>query len=220
MTWNKYGRGNGWDKLGEAIAMMAMSNVGNMGAADFGPGFKAKWRWDGEGEGDGEGADEARGPGRRQRRGRMFAQGELRLALLALIAENPSHGYELIKGIEEMTGGGYAPSPGAVYPTLQLLEDEGAIAEADAEGSKKPYAVTPQGEAELEERKSEVAELMRRLGRHGERTTTVRSHDVFRAMGNLGSVLKNRAKAGKLDEATINQIVDMIDEMAKRIERL
>lgn len=218
MTWNKYGRGNGWDKLGEAIAMMAMSNVGNMGAADFGPGFKAKWRWDSEG--DGEGADEARGPGRRQRRGRMFAQGELRLALLALIAENPSHGYELIKGIEEMTGGGYAPSPGAVYPTLQLLEDEGAIAEADAEGSKKPYAVTPQGEAELEERKSEVAELMRRLGRHGERTTTVRSHDVFRAMGNLGSVLKNRAKAGKLDEDTINQIVDMIDEMAKRIERL
>lgn len=218
MTWNKYGRGSGWDKLGEAIAMMAMSNAGNMGAGNFGPGFKAKWRWDSDGEG--EGADEERGPGRRQRRGRMFAQGELRLALLALIAENPSHGYELIKGIEEMTGGGYAPSPGAVYPTLQLLEDEGAIAEADAEGSKKPYAVTPQGEAELEERKTEVAELMRRLGRHGERTTTVRSHDVFRAMGNLGSVLKNRAKAGKLDEATINEIVDMIDEMAKRIERL
>jgi DNA-binding PadR family transcriptional regulator len=211
MTWNRYGRGNGWDKLGEAIAMMAMSNAGTMG----GPAFKAKWSFDSD-----EGDQEDRGPGRRQRRGRMFAQGELRLALLALIAENPSHGYELIKGIEEMTGGGYAPSPGAVYPTLQLLEDEGAIAEADAEGSKKPYAVTPQGEAELEDRKTEVAELMRRLGRHGERTTTVRSHDVFRAMGNLGSVLKNRAKAGKLDETTINNIVDMIDEMAKRIERL
>lgn len=218
MTWNKYGRGNGWDKLGEAIAMMAMNNAGAMGAGSFGPGFKARWTWDSDDAG--EGAEEGRSPGRRQRRGRMFAQGELRLALLALIAENPSHGYELIKGIEEMTGGGYAPSPGAVYPTLQLLEDEGAIAEADAEGSKKPYAVTPQGETELEERKTEVAELMRRLGRHGERTSTVRSHDVFRAMGNLGSVLKNRAKAGKLDEATINEIVDMIDEMAKRIERL
>jgi DNA-binding PadR family transcriptional regulator len=214
MTWNKYGRGNGWDKLGEAIAMMAMSGNANMG----GPAFKARWRWDSENEGDRDGEGEERG--RRQRRGRMFGTGELRLALLALIAENPSHGYELIKGIEEMTGGAYAPSPGAVYPTLQLLEDEGAIAEADAEGSKKPYAVTPQGEAELEERKVEVAELLRRLGRHGERTSTVRSHDVFRAMGNLGSVLKNRAKAGKLDEATINEIVDMIDEMAKRIERL
>lgn len=218
MTWNKNGRGNGWDKLGEALAAMALSGNTNFG----GPAFKAKWRWDSDetDEGSDESTEGFRGPGRRQRRGRMFGSGELRLALLALIAENPSHGYELIKGIEEMTGGGYAPSPGAVYPTLQLLEDEGAIAEADAEGSKKPYAVTPQGEAELEERKAEVAELMKRLGRHGERTSTVRSHDVFRAMGNLGSVLKNRAKAGKLDESTMNNIVDMIDEMAKRIERL
>jgi DNA-binding PadR family transcriptional regulator len=211
MTWNRHGRGTGWDKLGEAIAMMAMNNAGAMGGRNF----KAKWRFDSD-----DGEDEERGPGRRQRRGRMFAQGELRLALLALIAEDPRHGYELIKEIEEMTGGSYAPSPGAVYPTLQLLEDEGSITEADAEGAKKPFRVTEQGEAELEERSEEVKDLMRRLGRHGERTTTVRSHDLFRAMGNLGSVLKNRAKAGKLDEATINEIVDMIDEMAKRIERL
>ncbi|EEF24360.1 conserved hypothetical protein, partial [Ricinus communis] len=101
-----------------------------------------------------------------------------------------------------------------------LLEDEGSIEEAEAEGAKKPFAATAQGLEELEDRKDEVKALLRRLGRHGERTTTVRSHDVFRAMGNLGSVLKNRAKAGKLDEATINEIVDMIDEMAKRIERL
>jgi DNA-binding PadR family transcriptional regulator len=220
MSWNRYGRGGGWDKFAEAMAMMAMNGNMNFG----GPGWKARARWDEDGqrgpEAEGEDAADFRGPGRRGRRGRMFAQGELRLALLALIAENPSHGYELIKQIEEMTGGGYAPSPGAVYPTLQLLEDEGAIAEADAEGAKKPYTVTKQGEAELEQRKGEVDELMRRLGRHGERTTTVRSHDVFRAMGNLGTVLKNRARAGKLDERTINEIVDMIDEMAKRIERL
>jgi len=218
MTWNRYGRSSGWDKLGEAIAMLATS-----GSAGFGgPGVNMRWRWDNgrDEEARGESDEEARGPGRRGRRGRMFAQGELRLALLALIAENPSHGYELIKAIEEMTGGAYAPSPGAVYPTLQLLEDEGAIEQAEAEGAKKPFAVTAQGRAELEARKDEVEALMRRLGRHGERTTTVRSHDLFRAMGNLGSVLKNRARAGKLDEATINEIVDMIDEMAKRIERL
>lgn len=214
MTWNKYGRGNGWDKLGEAIAMMAMSGNANMG----GPAFKARWRWDSENEGDRDGEGEERS--RRQRRGRMFGTGELRLALLALIAENPSHGYELIKAIEEMTGGDYAPSPGAVYPTLQLLEDEGAIEEAQSEGAKKPFAATRQGQDELDTRKDEVEELLRRLGRHGERSSTVRSHDLFRAMGNLGSVLKNRARAGKLDERTINEIVDMIDEMAKRIERL
>lgn len=218
MTWNRYGRGGGWEKFAEAMATMAMNNAGNMnfGGPAFDKGFKARWRSDGEADGEGD----ERGPGRRGRRGRMFAQGELRLALLALIAENPSHGYELIKGIEEMTGGAYAPSPGAVYPTLQLLEDEGAIEEAEAEGAKKPFAVTRQGQDELDTRKDEVEELMRRLGHHGERTSTVRSHDLFRAMGNLGSVLKNRARAGKLDERTINEIVDMIDEMAKRIERL
>ena len=223
MSWNRYGRGNGWDKLGEAIAMMAVNGTLNMGP---GPGARFKARWDEHGPRDEEDEIEERGPTaepgapRRGRRGRMFGQGELRLALLALIAENPSHGYELIKAIEEMTGGDYAPSPGAVYPTLQLLEDEGAIEEAEAEGAKKPFAVTDQGREELDDRKGEVEALMRRLGRHGERTTTVRSHDVFRAMGNLGLVLKNRARAGKLDEATINEIVDMIDEMAKRIERL
>ncbi len=215
MTWNKYGRGNGWDKLGEAIAMMAMGSNANIG----GPRVKMGWRWDSDEAGEDEGSEGTRHR-RRQRRGRMFGAGELRLAMLALIAEQPSHGYELIKQIEEMTGGGYAPSPGAVYPTLQLLEDEGAIAEAEAEGAKKPFAVTETGRAELDERKDEVESLMRRLGRHAERAGKVRSPDLFRAMGNLASVLKNRAVAGKLDEATINEIVDLIDEMAKRIERI
>jgi DNA-binding PadR family transcriptional regulator len=225
MTWNRYGRGGGWEKLAEAMANMAINGAMNGNANFGGPAFKMRARFDEDfphgREADGEGDERGEGSrGRRGRRGRMFGQGELRLALLALIAENPSHGYELIKAIEEMTGGDYAPSPGAVYPTLQLLEDEGAIEEAQAEGAKKPFAATAQGQQELEDRKVEVEALMRRLGRHGERTSTVRSHDVFRAMGNLGSVLKNRARAGKLDERTINEIVDMIDEMAKRIERL
>ncbi len=222
MTWNRNGRGSGWDKLGEAIAMMAMNGNLNMGTGpmfDKG-GMKMRWRYDSD-EAEGEASGEDRGPRGRGRRGRMFGTGELRLALLALIAENPSHGYELIKGIEEMTGGGYAPSPGAVYPTLQLLEDEGVIEEAEAEGAKKPFAATDKGRAELAERAGEVEGLMRRLGRHAERTTHVRSSDMFRAMGNLASVLKNRARAGDgINEHMLKEIVDMIDEMAKRIERL
>lgn len=220
MTWNKYGRGNGWDKLGEAIAMMAMGANANAG----GPGFKARWSFDSDDAGDdGEGRGgrgSGRGGGHRGRRGRMFAQGELRLALLALIADKPRHGYELIKEIEEATDGTYAPSPGAVYPTLQMLADEGKIEEAEAEGAKKPFKLTDSGEAELDERKDEVTELMGRLALQGQRAQKVRSPDLFRAMGNLANVLRNRARAGKLDESAINDIVDMIDEMAKRIERL
>ena len=77
------------------------------------------------------GAEDA-GAARRSRR--MFESGELRLVLLKLIADEPRHGYDLIRAIEELTGGEYAPSPGVVYPTLTLLQDMGQIEEAAGEG--------------------------------------------------------------------------------------
>ena len=61
---------------------------------------------------------------------------------------------------------------------------------------------------------------MKRLGKHGERAEKVRSPDLFRAMGNLATVLKNRARTGKLDKQVMDEIVDIIDEVAKRIERI
>lgn len=160
------------------------------------------------------------GDGPRGRRGRMFGQGELRLALLKLIADQPRHGYELIKAIEELTGGAYAPSPGAVYPTLQLLVDEGMIAEQDGEGPRRAFAATQDGKDELLDKADQVTALFERLSDHGERQHRGRSPHLARAMGNLAQVLKHEARAGDLDEDTINQIVDMIDEMSKRIERL
>lgn len=216
MTWNRP-RG-GWNNLGPMIAM-AMASAANEWEEEFrGSRRRRKPR------------DWHDGARRNKRRGRMFGSGELRLALLALINEEPRHGYELIKAIEEMTGGAYAPSPGAVYPTLQMLEEEGQIKHAKPKGKgsdddasgKKPFEVTKSGAAELEERAEEVDELMERLNEHGYRAEKVKekSPDLFRAMGNLASVLKNRAKAGKLDKDTVDQIVDIIDEVAKRIERL
>lgn len=160
------------------------------------------------------------GGGRGHRRGRMFRHGELRLALLKLLADEPRHGYELIKAIEELTGGDYAPSPGAVYPTLQLLADEGMIEEQGDDTPRKAFAATDAGRAELADKAGEVDALFERLTAHGEREHRGRSPHLWRAMGNLGNVLKHRARAGKLDQDTIEEIVDMIDEMAKRIERL
>jgi len=217
MTWRKYG-GSGWSSLGPMIAMMAAQASSEFDEDDLrrrGRRFRKDW---------------ADGEPTRKRRGRMFGTGELRLALLALIDDEPRHGYELIRAIEDMTGGAYAPSPGAVYPTLQMLEEEGLIkqtkpAEADDEGetgSKKPFKATKAGKAELKDRSDEVDGLMERLGSHGKRAEKVRekSPDLFRAMGNLANVLKNRARAGKLDQKAIDEIVDIIDEVAKRIERL
>lgn len=223
MTYGKYGRG-GWNQLGPMIAMMAAQAANEWDAGEDRSGRRARRNRD-------NGDEWQDGPRRRRRRGRMFATGELRLALLTLIAEEPRHGYELIRAIEDMTGGSYAPSPGAVYPTLQMLEEEGLIkptkikVDTDDEeetSSKKPFKATKSGKAELADRAEEVDELRERLGAHGERAEKVRekSPDLFRAMGNLGTVLKNRARAGKLDQKAIDEIVDIIDEVAKRIERM
>src|SRR6218665_2664594 len=90
--------------------------------------------------------------GERGGRRRMFDGTELRLILLKLIEEQPRHGYDLIREIEERSGGAYAPSPGVVYPTLTMLADMDLIEEAKSEGAKKQFAITEAGTAHLAER--------------------------------------------------------------------
>src|SRR5215218_5254244 len=110
----------------------------------------------------GEGAGGWGGHRRRDRK-RMFEGGELRLVLLKLIADEPRHGYDLIRAIEDLTGGEYAPSPGVVYPTLTLLQDMGLIEEAAGKGPRKPFQVTDEGRAHVAEREEEVEALFERL---------------------------------------------------------
>lgn len=95
--------------------------------------------------------------------GRMFGPGDLRLVLLALIEQQPRHGYELIKAVEELFGGAYAPSPGAVYPTLSLLEDQGQLASAVDEGGKRVFSLTEAGKAWLDENRAAVDGVMARM---------------------------------------------------------
>src|SRR4029078_4541295 len=93
----------------------------------------------------------------------MFESGELRLFLWKWIADEPRHGYDLIRAIEDLTGGEYAPSPGVIYPTLTLLQDMGLIEEAAGEGPRKPFQATDEGRKHLEERSEEVEALFERL---------------------------------------------------------
>src|SRR5438067_13569184 len=109
------------------------------------------------GDGDAPGAWGGR-RGRRSRR--MFESGELRLVLLKLIADEPRHGYDLIRAIEELTGGEYAPSPGVVYPALSVLQDLGHIEGAEAESSRKAFSITPSGAADLAANTAEVQALL------------------------------------------------------------
>lgn len=154
------------------------------------------------------------------RRRRMFDSGELRLVLLKLIADEPRHGYDLIRQIEELTGGAYAPSPGVIYPTLTLLDDMGLIEAQQSEGAKKLFAITDAGCTEIEANAALAERLIARLTEIGEERQRTDSASVRRAMGNLKAVLMNRLGERDLQEATLHEIVALIDEAAQKIERL
>jgi DNA-binding PadR family transcriptional regulator len=114
-----------------------------------------------------------RGAGDTFRVGRMLAQGDLRLLALALIGQQPRHGYEIIKLVEEKTGGWYSPSPGVVYPTLTYLEEAGQVTVV-AEGSKKLYTITDEGRAYLEENRELADTILERLEALGEKAAKMR----------------------------------------------
>ena len=173
------------------------------------------------GFGDGLGDSFGMGRGGRGPRGRrrMFESGELRLVLLKLIADEPRHGYQLIKAIEELTEGDYAPSPGVVYPTLSMLEDIGFITEKQSPDAKKVFEATDEGRTHLAENAEEVAELIERLEGHGQKTRHGRRPEIGRAIGNLMEALRNRVAHLGWNEALLEEVIDILDDAAQRIER-
>jgi DNA-binding PadR family transcriptional regulator len=138
--------------------------------------FEGKWAarrgWRGK-FGHGWGGRHGMGGGDMMRAGRMLAQGDLRLIALALIAEQPRHGYEIIKVLEDKTAGWYSPSPGIVYPTLTYLEEAGYVT-AQAEGAKKLYTITDEGRAHLDENRDFVDAVLERFAAMGERVARMR----------------------------------------------
>ena len=195
----------GFEGIPEAIFTMGFGPRGSWGKG-----------WGGSGWGDEWGG----GGGRRGGRRRVFEAGELRLVLLKLIADQPRHGYDLIRAIEEMTHGSYAPSPGVVYPTLTMLEDMGLITAAQMEGTRKAYSVTSDGEAHLAERSEEVEALFARLSDFGTDNRKAGGAPIKRAVGNLLSALWHRVTREDADEQTLHDIAAILDEAAQKIERL
>jgi DNA-binding PadR family transcriptional regulator len=138
---------------------------------------------------------------------RMLAQGDLRLVALALIAEAPRHGYEIIKLIEEKTADWYSPSPGIIYPTLTYLEEAGYVT-ASTEGSKKLYAITGDGRSYLQSNRDLVDVILERLTALGERVTRWRR--AYRGER------EERRELSPLIEAALNHLRATV---SKRLER-
>jgi len=161
-------------------------------------------------------ADDARG-GRRRR---VFDAGELRLVLLKLIADQPRHGYDLIRAIEDLTGGFYVPSPGIVYPTLTLLQDMGQIEEATPGGTRKQFAATAEGSEHLAAKRQEVEALFARLSQLATARQRTDGGPIRRAMENLRAVLMYRLERDNLETETLHAAAAILDDAAQKIERL
>jgi DNA-binding PadR family transcriptional regulator len=159
--------------------------------------------------------DDGEGRGRR----RMFESGELRLVVLLLIESEPRHGYDLIREIETRTGGAYAPSPGVIYPTLTMLEDLGHAAPREAEGAKKLYGITEAGSLFLAENRKQAEAALAKLDALRARSEAFDAGPVFRAMNNLKIVLRQQLSC-RSNKETLFAVADIVDEAARKIERL
>lgn len=149
----------------------------------------------------------------------MFEQGAIKLLVLSLIKEQPRHGYEIIKVIEDRVGGGYAPSPGVIYPLLNLLEETGLVRQAESEGAKKLFAITPEGEAELEANKHAFDGIAARIDEMRQRGVGARAPQIVRAVQNLRMALRLRTERGDLSDEQAQAIAAALDAAAQAIER-
>lgn len=178
---------------------------------------RGRGRGFGRGFGDDEGEGFGGGMGGRFRGGRVFAHGDLKLILLALIGEQPRHGYELIRTIEEMFDGAYAPSPGAVYPTLTLLEELGYASVQNDEG-KKLYTITAEGQAFLVENKDTVDAVTSRMEQTAKMFARAAAPMALReAMHNLKRALFMHGGPWNADE--VKRIVGIIKHAADEIAK-
>lgn len=208
------GFGGGWDGRRGRGDKEGQGDRGSCGPRGR---FKMHAMWgEGRRERGGFGPRGGGGGGRR----RLFDNGELRLVLLKLIADAPRHGYDLIREIESLTGGVYAPSPGVIYPTLTLLQDMALIEETASDSARKLFGITAAGTNHLAEQADAVAAAMAKLAELGARSDRVDGMQIRRAMGNLREAVQIRLGRDDVTQDMLHAVTALIDEAAQKIERL
>ncbi|HEX4600129.1 MAG TPA: PadR family transcriptional regulator [Gemmatimonadales bacterium] len=156
--------------------------------------------------------------GARRGRGQWFESGDMRYVILKLLEDKPRHGYEVMKALEEQLRGCYSPSPGTVYPTLQLLEDEGLVVAKDV-GGKKVYEVTDAGRKFLEEHRDVVDDIFERVRDTVDRALGGAMADVNRAVGRLMKAVY-RAGWRAREDATRQRLVEILTRAVAEIESI
>lgn len=150
-------------------------------------------------------------------RGRLFERGDLKFVILRLVSKEPMHGYQVMQALEKEAGPWYKPSPGSVYPTLQMLEDEGLVV-CEAQGGKKVYHITDEGRAYLEEHGDVVDKIFDRVGAFADGFFRKESRELTGAFSRLAQTYLETTFARKLDPDSIQEMVDILDRAREELE--
>ena len=156
---------------------------------------------------------------RRKRRRQWFESGEMKYVILSLIRRRPTHGYEVMKALEDQTGGYYKPSPGTIYPTLQWLEDQGFV-EIKTRNGKKVYHITTEGESFLDEHRSEVNDIFERVEQMMDYFVGGKMPDIHKGVGRLVGAVYRSSWRHRDRAATQKRILQILDEARSTLEDL
>jgi DNA-binding PadR family transcriptional regulator len=149
----------------------------------------------------------------------MFESGEMKFVILRLIREKPRHGYEVMKALEEKFRGHYTPSAGSVYPTLQLLEDEGFVRAVDTDG-KKVYHITPEGEQYLDAHRDVLDEIFERVRETVRDFTGGGLGEVQGAFAQLAGTTFRRAWRLGPNDPSLKRVAEILKKAANDIDEV
>jgi DNA-binding PadR family transcriptional regulator len=169
-------------------------------------------RWRGFG-----GFDDNRGPGAGER---FFGRGDLKYVILDLLKDQPRHGYDIIRALEDRMGGRYRPSPGSVYPTLQMLEDLGYVTSNQHEG-KKVYSITDEGRRYLAEQASTIDDIRSRITAGWDAAQRPEMADLMHELRELARALFRQGARGALkDPERLKKLRDIVSRARAEVETL
>lgn len=157
--------------------------------------------------------------GRRKRREKMLDASEIRLLMLHFISQRATHGYELIKCIEDLSKGEYSPSPGIIYPNLTWLEEMGAIHISDPQAARKAYVLTETGQAMLKHDAQPLSGLIDRLSSLAVLVNNRSIPAVEQAIHGLKVALNRRLAQEDISDAALQTLIQALHDAAEKITR-
>ncbi len=156
---------------------------------------------------------------RRRFKWRIFERGDLKFVMLRLLSDKPMHGYDVMKALEKESGGYYNPSPGSVYPTLQMLEDEGYLESAEKDG-KKIYSVTDAGKDYLEENADVVEDVFARVDDLTDRFFGDEMRGLSKTFSRLAQMAFDEAFRWGADKEVLSQMHEILEKAVEKMEEV